>query len=75
VAFIVAAAVFTVPPIGPALEPVTPGWPLDRRVANEFARIAVVFVTVLLGSPMKQHLRSLAAPRGFWTLDSKARVE
>lgn len=42
------AAIVTVPPLGPALEPVWPLWPSERELAHELARLAVVLAVVAM---------------------------
>jgi arabinofuranan 3-O-arabinosyltransferase len=44
----IAAALATVPPFGPPLEPVWPLWPGLRGVAHEFARVAVIIAVILM---------------------------
>ena len=50
IACVVAAAFLYLPPVGPALGIVRPGWALDRLRAHEIARAAVVVLAVLLAT-------------------------
>lgn len=48
VVLLVAAVVFSVPPLGPALTPLNPSWPIGRTSAHQLARLAAVALMVAI---------------------------
>lgn len=54
---LVLAAIATVPPLGPTLEPVWPLWPSERELAHELARLAVVLAVVAMYGVVRQLFR------------------
>lgn len=52
VAYVIVAALLTIPPLGPDLTPVTPAWPLERGWAHTAASIAAVLLGVVMAAAM-----------------------